>query len=121
MSIEENAEKFLYEDSTPLSSSICTDKSFTENITQETIKNDIYLITKNTESRIPEILTYIQNNSHPIENKLLLLKYMQNLFTKVNFNSEIFLQKCEQLNIFQINLDHLILGISNSFGVTILL
>ena len=110
MSIEENAEKFLYEDSTPLSSSICTDKSFTENITQETIKNDIYLITKNTESRIPEILTYIQNNSHPIENKLLLLKYMQNLFTKVNFNSEIFLQKCEQLNIFQIIINQYIIS-----------
>ena len=35
---------------------------------------------------------------------------MQNLFTKVNFNSEIFLQKCEQLNIFQIIINQYIIS-----------
>ena len=75
-----------------------------ENIIQEIKTNNEYIITKNSEKIIPQLLIYLQNNSNQVSNKLEILKYIEDLFTKVNFNSEIFLQKSKklELNIYQV-------------------
>jgi hypothetical protein len=105
-------EKTPNEDSSILSNS--TNTSFSENIIQD-VNNyktkDIYLITKNLENKISEILNYLQNDSNTISNKLLLIKYLENLFTKVCFNSEIFSYKYsnDKLNIFQIIINQYII------------
>ena len=86
-----------------------------ENILQDinSLKSkEIYLISKNLELRIPELLSYIQNDSNSIPNKLLIIKYLENLFTNVNYNSEIFACKFsnekERLNLFQIIINQFI-------------
>ena len=106
-------EKIINEDSSILSNS--TNTSFSENILQDInlLKSkEIYLISKNLELRIPEILSYIQNDSNSIPNKLLIIKYLENLFTNVNYNSEIFACKFsnekERLNLFQIIINQFI-------------
>ena len=100
-------EKALNEDSSLLSNS--TNTSFNDNLIQDisTLKSkEIFLISKNFESKIPELLSYLQNESNSIQNKLLILKYLENLFTKITYNSEIFSNKFsndkEKLNLFQI-------------------
>ena len=100
-------EKALNEDSSLLSNS--TNTSFNDNLIQDisTLKSkEIFLISKNFESKIPELLSYLQNESNLIQNKLLILKYLENLFTKITYNSEIFSNKFsndkEKLNLFQI-------------------
>ena len=75
------------------------DNSFTENLIQELKTKNIYIITKNYESIIQQILEYLHNNSNPVGKKLEIIKYLEDLFTKVNFNSEIFLQKSKKLNL----------------------
>ena len=107
-------EKTPNEDSSILSNS--TNTSFSENIIQD-VNNyktkDIYLITKNLENKISEILNYLQNDSNTISNKLLIIKYLENLFTKACFNSEIFSYKYsndkDKLNIFQIIINQYII------------
>ena len=100
-------EKALNEDSSLLSNS--TNTSFTDNIIQEinSLKSkEIYLISKTFEAKIPELLSYLNNESNSISNKLLILKYIENLFTKICYNSEIFSSKLsndkEKFNLFQI-------------------
>ena len=100
-------EETLNEDSSLLSNS--TNTSFTDNMIQEinSLKSkEIYLISKNFEAKIPELLSYLNNESNSISNKLLILKYIENLFTKICYNSEIFSSKLsndkEKLNLFQI-------------------
>ena len=84
-----------------------TSISMNESIMQDIIKNkNIYLISKNIEQRITEILSYLQSDSNPISNKIQIIKYLQTLFMKVEFNSEIFLRKNikekEKLNLYKI-------------------
>ena len=84
-----------------------TSISMNESIMQDIIKNkNIYLISKNMEQRITEILSYLQSDSNPINNKIQIIKYLQTLFMKVEFNSEIFLRKNikekEKLNLYKI-------------------
>ena len=109
------AEKTQNEDSSVLSNS--TNTSFSENILQDInyLKSkDIYLISKNFENKIPEILTYLQNDSNTIANKMLILKYLETLFSKVIFNSEIFLYKFsndkERLNLFQVIINQFVIS-----------
>ena len=75
------------------------DNSFNENLIQELKTKNIYIINKNYESIIQQILEYLHNNSNPVDKKLEIIKYLEDLFTKVNFNSEIFLQKSKKLNL----------------------
>ena len=55
------------------------------NITSEDIINEIAslkrinLISKNSKSKFQDLLLYLKNNENPINNKLLILKYMENL------------------------------------------
>ena len=107
------AEKTQNEDSSTVSSA---NTSFSETIIQDinylkTKEN--YLITKSFENKIPELLSYLQCDSNAITNKLLIIKYLEILFTKVCFNSEIFSYKYsndkERLNIFQIIINQYII------------
>ena len=107
-------EKLPYEDSSILSNS--TNTSFSDNLIQDInfLKSkEIYLISKTFEMKIPELLSYLQSDSNSISNKLLIIKYLENLFTKVDFNSEIFASKYsnndkEKLNLFQILINQFI-------------
>ena len=84
-----------------------TSISTTETIIQDVLKNkNIYLITKNIEQRIIEILSYLQSDSNFANNKIHIVKYLQSLFMNVEFNSEIFLRKFikekEKINLYKI-------------------
>ena len=70
-------------------------------------EKNIYLINESFESKIPEILSYLMDNPEksPIQNKITILKYFQDLFKKVEFYPEIFLKNKsirEHLNIYEI-------------------
>ena len=105
--IKQINEKTPNEDSSISSS---TNTSFSENIIQEinTLKSkEIYLISKNFETKIPDIFAYLQSDSNSYSNKLLILKYLENIFTKISFNSAILYYKVsnndkEKLNLLQI-------------------
>ena len=105
--IKQINEKTPNEDSSISSS---TNTSFSENIIQEInwLKSkEIYLISKNFEAKIPDIFAYLQSDSNSYSNKLLILKYLENIFTKINFNSAILYYKVsnnekEKLNLLQI-------------------
>ena len=78
--------------------------SFTDFFFQDLPKmKNIYIISKNNEPRIVEILLYLQTDTNLASNKIQILKYLQSLFLKVDFNSEIFLRKFindkERLNL----------------------
>ena len=84
-----------------------TSISNNESIIQDITKNkNIFLITKNIEQRIVEILSYLQSDSNLANNKIIILKYLQTLFISVEFNSEIFSRKFikekEKLNLYKI-------------------
>ena len=53
---------------------------------------------KNFQPKIQQILEYLQNISNPVSSKVMILKYIENLFDKINFNAEIFLKKSKKLN-----------------------
>ena len=98
------AEKMNDEDSLISNS---TSVSNTESIIQDISKNkNVFLITKNIEQRIVEILSYLQSDSNLATNKMIILKYLQSLFISVEFNSEIFSRKFikekEKLNLYKI-------------------
>ena len=65
------------------------------------------MISKNFETKIPDIFAYLQSDSNSYSNKLLIIKYLENIFTKINFNSAIFYSKIsnndkKKLNLFQV-------------------
>ena len=102
--IQTPSEKTNDEDSLISSS---TSISTSESIIQDLTKNkNIFIITKNIEQRIIEILSYLQSDSNLATNKILILKYLQSLFISIEFNSEIFSRKFikekEKLNIYKI-------------------
>ena len=89
--------------------------SFSESLLQEinTFKNkNIVIITKNFEQKIPDILSFLQNNSNLAINKTQIVKYLQSLFLSIDINSEIFLRKFsyekEKLNLYQIIIEQYI-------------
>ena len=99
-------EKMNDEDSISIISN-STSISTTETIIQDVLKNkNIFLITKNIEQRIIEILSYLQSDSNLASNKIHIVKYLQSLFMNVEFNSEIFLRKFikekEKMNLYKI-------------------
>jgi len=113
MSIDENNNndkaKIIIENPSneDMTSNQSTNYSFSENILQEIKSNDISVITKNFQPKIQQLLEYLQNISNPVSSKLIILKYIENLFNKVNFNSEIFLKKSKKINL---NLFHVIIN-----------
>ena len=58
-------------------------------------EKNIYLITDSFEEKIPEILSFLmeQGEDYSIEKKIQILLYLQDLFKKVEFNTEIFSKK----------------------------
>ena len=98
-------EKVTNEDSI-ISSSTSISVS-TEPITQDITKyQNIYLIQKNIEQRITEILSYLQSDANLASNKIPMLKYLQSLLLSVEFNSEILLRKTitekEKMNLYKV-------------------
>ena len=92
-----------------LSYSNSTNASFSESLLQDfnALKNkNIMIISKNFEQKIPDILSFLQNDSNLAINKITIIKYLQNLFSTIEINSEIFLRKFssekEKLNLYQI-------------------
>jgi hypothetical protein len=92
-----------------LSCSNSTNASFSESLLQDlnALKNkNIMIISKNFEQKIPDILSFLQNDSNLAINKISIIKYLQNLFSAIEINSEIFLRKFssekEKLNLYQI-------------------
>ena len=97
-------EKMLDEDSVISNS---TSISNTESIIQDIIKSkNVFLISRNLEQRIIEILSYLQSDNNLANNKIHIVKYLQSLFMNVEFNSEIFSRKFikekEKLNLYKI-------------------
>ena len=87
------------------------DKEKTENLLKDikSLKDqNIYLISNSLEDKIPEILSFISEEStvNPIPKKIELLKYLVELFRNIDYNSEIFSCKTsngkEKLNIFEV-------------------
>ena len=92
-----------------ISPSISTNISLSETILQDinNYKNkNIHILSKSFEQKIPDILYFLQNNLNLAVNKIQIIKYLQELFTTVNMNSEIFLRKNssdkEKLNLYEI-------------------
>ena len=89
---------------------ISTNISLSETILQDinNYKNkNIHIISKSFEQKIPDILYFLQNNLNLAVNKIQIIKYLKELFTTVNINSEIFLRKNssdkeEKLNLYEI-------------------
>ena len=77
-----------------VSSSTSLSSSISSTIIQDITKNkNIFLISKGFESKIIDILSYLQNDSNLATNKIIILRYMKSLFINVEFNSEIFIRK----------------------------
>ena len=110
------SEKNLSQDSLSLSNSTnATNVSFSESLLLD-INNlnnkNIVIITKNLEQKIPDILSFLQNNSNLAVNKKIIVKYLQNLFLSIKINSEVFLRKYSseknRLNLYQIIIEQYI-------------
>ena len=103
--ISKAIDRGLNEDS--VMSSSTSNNSFNDTLIQDLSKlKNKYLISKSIEQKIIEILSYLQSDTNLASNKIIILKYLQTLFTKVEFNSEIFLRKFindkEKLNLYKI-------------------
>ena len=109
MSIDENNYNeiiIIEENNNCEDSTICSSKNdyIFEDIIEDLKKCEIDIINKNSESKIIKLLDYLKSTSYPVSNKLIILKYLENLFINVNFNSEIILKESKKLdlNLFQI-------------------
>ena len=98
-----------------------TNVSFSESLLQDinSFKNkNLVIISKNFEQKIPELLSFLQNNANLAVNKISIVKYLQSLFLSININSEIFLRKYssdkEKLNLYQIIIEQYISYSNNS-------
>ena len=97
-------EKAMVEDSEKSNS---TSNSFTDSLIQDLQRmKNIFIISKGLESKIVDLLSYLQSDTNLAINKIQIIKYLQSLFFKVEYNSEIFIRKFindkEKLNIYQI-------------------
>ena len=94
-----------------------------QNVYQEFIsfkEKNIYLITESLEEKIPEILSFLMENGeeYSTEKKIQVLIYLQDLFKKVDFNSEIFSKKKslkENMNLFEIVINQYITNESKEY------
>ena len=106
------SEKDLSQDSISLSNS--SNKFSSESLLQNINyckNNNLFIISKIFEQKIPDILSFLQNNFNLAINKISIIKYLQNLFSIINMNSEIFLRKYssdKKLNLYQIIIEQYI-------------
>ena len=96
-------DKNINEDS-PLSNS--TNNSFTDPLFPDLSKfKDGYIITKKLEQKIVDILSFLQSDTNVV-GKIQIIKFIQTLFLRVCYNSEIFMRKFasdkDKLNLYQI-------------------
>ena len=120
MSIEENNYneiKIIEENNNCEDSTLWSSKSNlnSEDIIEDIKSSEINIINKNSESIIIKSLDYLINISNPVSNKIIIIKFLENLFTNVNFNSEIFLKSSKKLdlNLFQIIINQYITNPNN--------
>jgi hypothetical protein len=83
-------------------------------------EKNIFIFTESLEEKIPEILSYLMEKSdeYPIENKIKILFYLQDLFKKVDFYPEIFSKKKslkKKMNIFEIIINQYITNTSKDY------
>ena len=80
-------------------------------------KKNVLIITKSIEQKIPDILSFLQNNENLAVNKIAFVKYLENLFLTININSEIFLRKQSsdkrKLNLYDIIIEQYITYTNN--------
>ena len=84
--------------------------SSSENLIKEIKTREIYLISKNMESKILELLLYLKNDINSISNKIIILKYLENLFNKIDYNSEIISKVYQNINIFKVIINQFIIN-----------
>ena len=68
-------------------------------------EKNIYLPSESFEQKIPEMFSYLLEEGYPIQNKINILKYLQDLIKKIEYFSEIFSKKKslnENINIFEV-------------------
>ena len=83
-------------------------------------EKNIFIFTESFEEKIPEILSYLmeKGDEYPLENKIQILFYLQDLFKKVEFYTEIFSKKKslkEKMNIFEIIINQYITNTSKDY------
>ena len=86
MSEKANTEDSISDSNTP-------NKSFSELLLQDIYSffdKNYVIITKDLQQKIPDILSYLKNNSNSAINKNIIVKFLQKLFTTIYMNSEIF-------------------------------
>ena len=69
-------------------------------------QNNLSIITNSIERIVPNIVSFLINNENSVNNKIKIVRFLQNLFIKNEMNSEIFSRICQfnniKLNPFQI-------------------
>ena len=81
-----------------------------------------YLITNSFEDKIKEILSYLLDEStvNSVINKTQILKYLEELFKNIEFNSDIFLSKTsngnENLNLFEVIIHEYVINTKSSLN-----
>ena len=90
--VSDNTSNFIYE-------SLLQDIIYLSN-------NNIFIIPKAIEQKIPDILSFLHDNSNLAIYKIMVVDYLRTLFLKISINSEIFLRNYssdqDKLNLFQI-------------------
>ena len=81
-------------------------------------EKNIFLINESLISKIPSILSFLMDKPEksPIQNKITILKYFQDLFKKVEFYPEIIYQKKsirEHMNLYEIIIHEFITNIKD--------
>ena len=101
-------------------------KDFSSNIKNESIldninlfeKNDILIITKSFEEKIPEIISFLISCENLVVHKIKIVKFLQNIFIRNEMNSEIFARNCllhnNKLSIYEIFIHEYIFYKNNS-------
>ena len=82
------------------------------NMIKDLSSKEIFLITNNFQKNIPLLLSFLMDNSNSILDKLLILKYIENIFTKVSYNSDLFSQKKslkENMNLYEVIINQYII------------
>ena len=83
-------------------------------------EKNIFIFTESFEEKIPEILSYLmeKGEEYTLENKIQILFYLQDLFKKVEFYTEIFSKKKslkEKMSIFEIIINQYITNTSKDY------
>ena len=69
-------------------------------------QNNLSIITNSFEKIVPNILSFLIENDNSVNNKIKIVRILQNMFIKNEMNSEIFSRICQfnsvELNLFQI-------------------